>query len=74
MNVEDAMKKIIACPKVNGYAKSYARAYLNLNRNVLPSELEHAKKVQILYVLNNISHWRGVDSKEVRNVLKDAAK
>ena len=31
-------------------------------------------RVQILYVLSNLSHWRGERAKEVKLVLKEAAK
>lgn len=31
---------------------------------------EHAAHVQALYILNNMTHWRGADAKSVRATLK----
>jgi len=53
------------CP--NGYAKAYASAGLGLG------DL-HAQKVQALYILNNIPHWRGDTAKAVREFLKQFSK
>jgi hypothetical protein len=35
---------------------------------------DHDLKMQILYVLNNITHWRGDESVVVRGTLKEALK
>jgi len=57
------------CP--NGYAKSYAAAGLRL---LDMGEPEHTHKVQALYILSNISSWRGDTAKAVRTFLKDFSK
>ena len=44
------------------YAVNYCLAALSMYREEL--------KVQCLYILNNISHWRSPGSKEVRATLK----
>jgi len=49
------------------YAVNYCRYALEISD---PEEL----KVQCLYILNNISHWRGPGSKEIRKTLKDYTK
>jgi len=50
-------------PTLN-YAVNYARYGLELE------ELADAK-VQALYILNNITHWRGDLAKETRQTLKE---
>lgn len=50
----------------NGYAKAYALAGSKMTG-------EEAR-VQALYILNNITHWRGGPSKEVRAFLKEFSK
>jgi hypothetical protein len=45
------------------YAVNYCKAAIKMNGEDL--------RVQCLYILNNISHWRGEGSKEVRKILKD---
>ena len=52
--------------KALNYAVNYARAGLAMTG--------HELKVQCLYVLNNIAHWRGETAKEVRNILKEFTK
>lgn len=49
------------CP--NGFAKAYAKAGLGL------TEREDVR-VQILYVLDNTSSWRGEQARRVKNVLR----
>lgn len=44
------------------YAVNYCRAALSMSG--------HELKVQCLYILNNITHWRSHNSKEVRATLK----
>lgn len=44
------------------YAVEYCRAGLFLSGKAL--------KIQVLYILNNITHWRGKGNKEVRQILK----
>ena len=52
------------------YAVGYARAGLNQ----IPKDDTHARKVQALYILNNITSWRGDKAKEVRAFLKAFSK
>jgi hypothetical protein len=49
------------CP--DAYAKSYAQAGLQMLE-------EDEIRTQSLYILNNISRWRGEEAKRVRGVLK----
>lgn len=62
--VHDAFKTIIANREVKAlnYAVNYAKVGLEL----------HGKDLfyQVLYVLNNMIHWRGVEAKAVRDTLK----
>lgn len=73
MTFEEACRAVVAAgddPKqVNqvNYAVGYARAGLRM-------VLSHEKKVQALYILNNITRWRGDTAKAVRAFLKEYAK
>jgi hypothetical protein len=70
-----AILEIIHDPKTNGYAKGYAEAYFSLHHQYPdPVELKEAKKIQILYILNNITHWRGNRHSEIRKLLKENTK
>lgn len=65
----DACRAIVrnaGTPALN-YAVGYARAGLDMSA---PDEI----RVQSLYILNNITHWRGDEAKAARNILKGAAK
>ena len=66
--VHDAFKTIIANreAKALNYAVGYAEVGLEL----------HGKELvyQVLYVINNMSRWRGDEAKAVRNTLKTFAK
>jgi len=69
MTFNEACKAIIAnsnAPAVN-YAVGYARAGLSMTD-------PEAIRVQCLYILNNITHWRGPIAKEARAAFKEAAK
>lgn len=57
---------IILGSNANGYAKGYALAGLEM--------VGHEVRVQALYILNNISHWRGPEAKAVRAALKEMVK
>lgn len=48
--------------KAVNWAVNYAKAGIHMSGEIL--------RVQCLYVLNNITHWRGEDAKRVRNTLK----
>lgn len=64
--VKTAIHKILAdkssYPKSLNYAVNYCKEALFLEGEAL--------RVQCLYILNNISHWRHADAKDVRLVLK----
>lgn len=49
-------------PALN-YAVNYAKAGLKMVDS-------YEIKVQALYILNNMTHWRGSEAKEVREILK----
>jgi len=49
------------------WASGYARAGAIMTQ---PDEI----KLQCLYILNNITHWRGPQAKEVRARLKELSK
>ena len=69
MTVQEAMAKIVENrnEKSLNYAVNYARYGMDLPDG---EEL----RVQCLYVLNNISRWRGEVAKEVRETLKAYSK
>lgn len=62
----DLACKAIILQCSNEYARAYARAGIGMEGK--------EAKIQALYILNNITHWRGGDSKEVRAFLKEFAK
>lgn len=65
MTFHEACRAIEANDKAPAltYAVGYARAGLTLDD-------PHAQRVQALYILNNITHWRGQLATEVRTTLK----
>lgn len=65
MTFNEACTIIMMEPKNPGnmaYAKSYAHAGINMTGE--------ARRVQALYILSNLSHWRGDNAKKVRAYLK----
>lgn len=62
MTFTDCCEAILRCPRANVYAKAYAEAGRGMRGD--------AAKVQALYLLNNITGWRGETAKLVRPVLK----
>lgn len=50
--------------KALNYAVNYAREGLNMDQD------DYAAKVQCLYILNNMTAWRGETAKAVRESLK----
>jgi hypothetical protein len=52
--------------KAVNWAYGYAQAGLSLYTS-------EGIRVQCLYILNNITHWRGDEAKRVRNELKSLA-
>ena len=72
MITEEAVKKMLLkivenreLPVLN-WAVNYASEGLGLSG--------HSLRIQCLYVLNNMTGWRGVTAKEVRAVLKEFTK
>lgn len=57
--------RIVKAQKTDGYAKAYAQAVFNE-----PNPTREWIRVQALYILNNIQHWRGDEAKMVRAELK----
>ena len=53
--------------KALNYAVNYAEYGLTVTD-------KHEAKVQALYILNNITRWRGPIAKESRSILKNVAK
>jgi len=68
-DVRKCIKQILA--DINSYSTSlnyavnYCKAALNMEG--------HELKIQCLYILNNITHWRNINAKDIRNVLKTFA-
>lgn len=65
MEWDDAMRAIISNSheKALNYAVNYAREGLRLRD-------PHSRGIQALYILNNISRWRGDTARNVREALK----
>ena len=57
---------IVDDAKADGYAKAYARAGLGMTGEMA--------RVQCLYILNNITHWRAPIAKQVRAALREYSK
>jgi hypothetical protein len=65
MTFNDACRRVFEnCP--DGYAKTYARAGINM--------IGEEARVQALYILGNMSYWRGDEAKQVRMFLKEFSK
>ena len=64
--VQLAIKIILSDTKSWRTSLNYAVDYCKAAGSMTGHELE----VQVLYILNNIIHWRGAGSKEVRATLK----
>ena len=56
-----------------GAAKVYIEA-IKLNRLELPDNPNRADHTQFLYIISNLTYWRGKDAKKSREVLKEYAK
>lgn len=73
MTFEEACQAVVDAGKDKNqirqvdYAVGYARAGLRM-------VLAHEKKVQAVYIVNNISSWRGDTAKAVRAFLKEFSK
>ena len=70
MTVHEALQTIVENRELKSlnYAVDYARAGLRMREGTIQLE------TQLLYVLSNITHWRGPLAKEVRETLKEATK
>lgn len=64
--VKQAIRKILADKKSYPTSLNYAVNYCKYALEMSGQEL----KTQCLYILNNITHWRGEGNKEVRKMLK----
>jgi len=64
--VKKAIKVILADEESYKTSLNYAVGYCQLALSLYGDALA----VQCLYILNNISHWRGPGSKEARAALK----
>lgn len=69
MNFNEACRAIIA--NANERALNYAVGYARAGYAMLAGSDE--ARVQSLYILNNMSHWRGDTAKQVRAALKAEA-
>jgi hypothetical protein len=58
----------IACRSVLAHCKDeYAKSYAAVGLGLIDDE---AIRVQSLYILNNIRHWRGPEAKDARETFK----
>jgi hypothetical protein len=64
--VKEAIQKILKDEKSYKTSLCYAVEYCRAALQMQGYELS----IQCLYILNNISHWRGEDAKDVRAILK----
>ncbi len=64
--VREAIQKILADKPAYAKSLNYAVEYCRAAQYMSGEEL----RVQCLYILGNITHWRHADAKEVRKVLK----
>ena len=69
MTFHEACRSIVAHQGVRSlnYAIAYAKHGLTVSD-------PHEQRVQALYILNNMTHWRGDIAKRVREALKAASK
>ena len=63
----EACQRVLLDPKTDGYAKAYAKAGLGM------TDLQEIK-VQSLYILNNLQHWRGDTARMVKEVFRHFSK
>lgn len=70
MTVREAVSVILSDTKSYTGSLNYAVNYFKYALVCPEDEL----KVQCLYILNNITHWRHPQAKDVRKVLKDYVK
>jgi hypothetical protein len=68
--VHEAIKVILSDKKSYPTSLNYAVNYCLLSREMHGEAL----RVQCLYILNNITHWRHSEAKAVRQTLKNFTK
>ena len=68
MTKPEAVEIILSDTKSFKTSLNYAVNYCYASRGMLPTSREFG--VQILYILNNITHWRHPQAKEVRQTLR----
>lgn len=68
--VKDAIEVILKDTKAYTTSLNWATQYCIVARGLTGDEL----RVQCLYILNNITHWHGEGSKDVRRILKEFTK
>lgn len=66
MTKQEAIQVILSDKKAYPTSLNYAVAYCRMAQVMEGEEL----RVQILYILNNISNWRHPQAKEVRETLR----
>lgn len=67
MKVKEAIQTILSDKRAYPTSLNYAVDYCKAGLGMTGEEL----RVQCLYILNNISHWKHPEGKEVRRVLKE---
>jgi hypothetical protein len=65
----EACQRIIKANGPDGHAKAYAKAGIQMQY----SYTLDAIKTQALYILSNLTYWRGPDAKLVKFVLREFA-
>ena len=68
--VHKAIEVILSDKKSYTTSLNYAVGYCKAAKGMSGHEL----KVQVLYILNNITHWRHPEAKNVRDTLKRYSK
>lgn len=72
MTWEQACKAVVnAAKRSQGANIKFAAAYADVGRGMTS---EVSRRTQALYILSNLSGWRGEEAKEVREFFKGVAK
>lgn len=70
MNIQEALDTILEDRKSYGTSLNYAVAYTVQAKAMWHGKDYEGLRVQLLYVLNNITHWRHPKAKEVRQAIR----
>lgn len=71
LKIQEALETILA-QESRGYLMQYAQAYATA---ALQNKMEGEElRVQLLYVLNNLTGWRGETARETKKTLKTLKK